>query len=74
MSDATDKARDAVADRAAELAVAATPETLKSIAEAVAQVHFGPEGSSSETKYEYHSTHHDGRNRPNPGFGAPEPK
>lgn len=70
MSDATDAARDAVANRAGELAKDATPETLKTIAEAVAQVHYGPQGAdynnrtkydydnNTNTRYDYHETHH----------------
>lgn len=76
MSDLTDKACDAVAARAKTLAKDATPETLKTIAEAVAQVHFGPQGADyrydNRTRYEYHATHHNGAERNQAGFGPSE--
>jgi signal transduction histidine kinase len=68
MSNETRAACDAVAKRAAELSADATPESLKTIAEAVAQVHFGPDGG--DFKYDYHNTHHDDRHRSGAGFGA----
>lgn len=77
MSEATDAARDAVANRAEELAKEATPESLKTIADAVAQVHFGPQGADTrydyhnDTRYDYHNTHHDPRQR-QAGFGPNE--
>lgn len=76
MSDATDAARDAVAKRAGELAADATPESLKTIAEAVAQVHYGPQGAANTMRYDYHNEtnyhnfHHDGQ-RGRAGFGPP---
>lgn len=79
MTDATDAARNAVAEKAVELSKKATPEGLKTIAEAVAQVHFGPQGGgyantyNGNTHYDYHSTLHHDHPRREPGFGPPEP-
>lgn len=72
MSDVTQGACDKIAVRASRLAEDADVEQLKTLAEAVAQVHFGPQGAeyNNRTHYDYHATTHDSRTSRGTGFGA----
>lgn len=74
MTQQTDEARDAIAKQAAKLAEKADAAELKTLAEAVAQVHFGPQGAdyqyANRTTYDYHSTHHPEKPVQGMGFGT----
>jgi hypothetical protein len=59
-SEALDEARDAVAERIGFLAKDASPEDLKTLAEAYANVRFGEHGgdSANHTEYAYTAVTH----------------